>query len=148
MSSQIIYPEPIEQAIASIESWLINLGQSNVLKQYSLSPRSLALLLLQKDPAIWKILAQDHRQEREIEMLLTVAQNQIKYPVDLAIAETRQKQARNLSALTIEATKPTASSFKETLHQLTVNPLTGFPILCLFSTLEFINLLGSLGREN
>ncbi|MEM7590671.1 MAG: hypothetical protein AAF383_03975 [Cyanobacteria bacterium P01_A01_bin.83] len=46
MSSQIIYPDPIEQAIASIESWLDSLGQSNVLKHYSPSPRSLALLLL------------------------------------------------------------------------------------------------------
>ena len=146
MSSQIIYPEPIEQAIASIESWLMSLGQSNILKQYSLSPRSLALLLLQKDPAIWSTLAQDHRQEQEIEILLTVAQNQLKYPVDLAIAEARQKQAHSLESLTIEATKPTASSFKETLHQLTVNPLTGFPVLMLvlyFGVYKFVGEFGA-----
>ncbi|MEL7011043.1 MAG: hypothetical protein AAGM29_20965 [Cyanobacteria bacterium J06588_4] len=56
MTAQIIYPEPIEQAIALIESWLNSLGESNVLKQYSLSTRSLALLLLQKDSSIRDIL--------------------------------------------------------------------------------------------
>ncbi|MEO0836501.1 MAG: ferrous iron transporter B [Cyanobacteria bacterium J06642_3] len=146
MNSQIIYPDPIEKAIASIESWLDSLGQNNVLQHYSLSPRSLALLLLQKDPAIWSTLAQDHRQQQEVEILLTVAQNQLKYPVDLAIAETRQKQARSLEARTIEASKATTNSVKETLHQLTVNPLTGFPILMLvlyFGVYKFVGEFGA-----
>ncbi|MEO1466722.1 MAG: ferrous iron transporter B, partial [Cyanobacteria bacterium J06633_1] len=104
MTAQIIYPEPIEQAIALIESWLNSLGESNVLKQYSLSTRSLALLLLQKDSTLWETLAQDHKQQQEIEILLTVTQNKLQYPVDLAIAETRQKQARSLEVRTIQAT--------------------------------------------
>lgn len=72
-----------------IESWLQNLTtleQDNVLAQYNLSPRSLALLLLQKDPDIWSTLKQNSKQQQEIEILLTVTQNQLKYPVDLAIA--------------------------------------------------------------
>ena len=111
MTRQIIYPEPIEQAISAIESWLESLGKSNVLGQYSLSRRSLALLLLQKDPTLWQTLEQAPQQQQEIEILLTVAQNQLQYPLDLAIAETRQKQARDLEALTIQTTKPAANSY-------------------------------------
>ena len=99
--------------------------------RYNLSPRSLALLLLQKDPDIWSTLKQNSKQQQEIEILLTVTQNQLKYPVDLAIAEARQKQARSLEARTIQATKPAQNSFKEILHRFTVNPLTGFPILMI-----------------
>lgn len=146
MNSPIIYPEPIEQAIESIESWLDSLGQKNVLKSYSLSPRSLALLLLQKDPAIWRTLAQDFHQQQEAEILLTVAENQLEYPLDLAIAETRQKQARNLEAHTIKATKPATNSITEILHQLMVNPLTGFPILMLvlyFGVYKFVGEFGA-----
>ncbi|MEM7759772.1 MAG: ferrous iron transporter B [Cyanobacteria bacterium P01_A01_bin.40] len=145
MSMQITYPEPIEQAIASIESWLRNLGTNNILGQYTLSPRSLALLLLQKDPTVWETLEQDHKQQQEIEILLTVAQNKLRYPVDLAIAETRQKHARSLEVRTIQETKPAAKSFKETLHRLMVNPLTGFPILMLILYFGVYKFVGEFG---
>lgn len=52
----------------------------------------------------------------------------MQYPVDLAIAEARQQQARSLESITIEKTKATSNSLKETLHHLTVNPITGLPI--------------------
>ncbi len=145
MTRQIIYPEPIEQAISAIESWLESLGKSNVLGQYSLSRRSLALLLLQKDPTLWQTLEQAPQQQQEIEILLTVAQNQLQYPLDLAIAETRQKQARDLEALTIQTTKPAANSFPETLHRLSVNPLTGFPILIVILYFGVYKFVGEFG---
>lgn len=145
MTAQIIYPEPIEQAIALIESWLNSLGESNVLKQYSLSTRSLALLLLQKDSTLWETLAQDHKQQQEIEILLTVTQNKLQYPVDLAIAETRQKQARSLEVRTIQATKPATNSIKETLHRLTVDPLAGFPILVIILYFGVYKFVGEFG---
>ncbi len=148
MSSQITYPQPIEQAIAELESWLENLaalGQSSVLGQYTLSPRSLALLLLQKDPDLWSILKQDRKQQQEIEILLTVTQNKLKYPIDLAIAEARQKQAHSLEARTIQATKPAQNSFKETLHRLTINPLTGFPILVIILYFGIYKFVGEFG---
>ncbi len=145
MTRQIIYPEPIEQAISAIESWLESLGKSNVLGQYSLSRRSLALLLLQKDPTLWQTLEQAPQKQQEIEILLTVAQNQLQYPLDLAIAETRQKQARDLEALTIQTTKPAANSFQETLHRLSVNPLTGFPILIVILYFGVYKFVGEFG---
>jgi ferrous iron transport protein B len=145
MTTQIIYPEPIEQAIASIETRLNNLGESNLFRNYSLSPRSLALLLLQKDFTLWQTLKKNPQQQQEIEILLTVAQNQLQYPLDLAIAETRQKQARDLEQITIQKTQPAANATKETLHRLSVNPITGFPILMAILYFGVYKFVGEFG---
>ena len=145
MTNPIIYPEPIEQAIASIETWLQSIGEGNILRQYSLSPRSLALLLLQKDPIIWQTLQQDDKQQQEVEILLTVAENQLQYPLDLAIAETREKQARNLAGITIQTNKPAANSTKEILHRLSVNPITGFPLLMVILYFGVYKFVGEFG---
>ena len=145
MTNPIIYPEPIEQAIASIETWLQSIGEGNILRQYSLSPRSLALLLLQKDPIIWQTLQQDDKQQQEVEILLTVAENQLQYPLDLAISETREKQARNLAGITIQTNKPAANSTKEILHRLSVNPITGFPLLMVILYFGVYKFVGEFG---
>ena len=145
MTTQIIYPEPIEKAISEIETRLLNLDESNILGDYSLSPRSLVLLLLQKDPTLWQILKQEPQKQQEIEILLTVAQNQLQYPVDLAIAEARQQYAHRLESVTIEKTKAANNSVKETLHRLTVRPLTGFPILLLILYFGVYKFVGEFG---
>ncbi|MDJ0634475.1 MAG: ferrous iron transporter B [Xenococcaceae cyanobacterium MO_188.B29] len=145
MTNPIIYPEPIEQAIASLENWLQSIGEQNILRHYSLSPRSLALLLLQKDPTIWQTLKQDDKQQQEVEVLLTVAENQLQYPVDLAIAESREKHARNLAGITIQTTQPAANSTQEILHRLSVNPITGFPILMVILYFGVYKFVGEFG---
>jgi ferrous iron transport protein B len=145
MTTQPTYPEPIERAIASIESWLHGLGENNLLSQYSRSPRSLALLLLQKDPALWQTLANNPRQQQEVEILLTVAQNQLQYPLDLAIAETRQKQARALEEIAIQKSQTTANATTEFLHRLTVNPITGIPILMAILYFGIYKFVGEFG---
>lgn len=145
MVSRVIYPESIERAIASIEAWLQNLDDRHPFREYHLAPRSLALLLLQKDPVLWQILEEDKEQCRKIEILHTVAQNQLKYPLDLAIAETRQKQARTIERAVLEETKPTHSTLVDTLHRLTVNPITGFPLLVIILYFGVYKFVGEFG---
>lgn len=145
MTTQLTYPEPIERAIASLEAWLQGLGENNLLSQYSRSPRSLALLLLQKDPTLWQTLANNPQQQQEVEILLTVAQNQLRYPLDLAIAETRQKQARALEEIAIQKSQATANATTEALHRLTVNPITGFPILMAILYFGVYKFVGEFG---
>jgi ferrous iron transport protein B len=84
--SRVIYPESIERAITSIEVCLQKLDEHHPFRDYRLSPRSLALLLLQKDPILWQILERDWEKCQEMGILRTVAQNQLKYPLELAIA--------------------------------------------------------------
>ncbi|HEY9853425.1 MAG TPA: nucleoside recognition domain-containing protein [Leptolyngbyaceae cyanobacterium] len=67
MLNQLVYPQPIEIAIAKIES-LFSLDYERYLsKNYHLSKRSLALLLLQKDPDFWAEVQRNEQQYREIE---------------------------------------------------------------------------------
>ncbi|MFP4414564.1 hypothetical protein [Coleofasciculus sp.] len=67
MLSQLAYPEPIEVAIAKLESLLSRLSLS---QDYPLSRRSIALLLLPKDPALWQQL---QIQETEAEIKAAIA---------------------------------------------------------------------------
>ena len=145
MTSQVLYQEPIEEAIASLETWLNNWGKSNLFTDYALSSRSLALLLLQKDPVLWSALKQDDEQCREVEIILTVAQNKLEYPVNLAIAQTRQEQARRLESIVLQETKRTQTSLTETLHRFTVNPLTGFPLLVVILYFGVYKFVGEFG---
>ena len=74
-----------------------------------------------------------------------MAENQLQYPLDLAIAETREKQTRNLAGITIQTNKPAANSTKEILHRLSVNPITGFPILMVILYFGVYKFVGEFG---
>ncbi|MBD2337904.1 ferrous iron transporter B [Calothrix sp. FACHB-156] len=145
MIGQVSYPEPIEAAIAQLESWWQSLGERYLFSNYSLSPRSLALLLLQKDPALWQTLEQDPEQCRHLEVLITVTQNQLKQSIGLAIAHTRQNQAQAIERAVLLETKPARSSLAEKLHRLTVNPITGFPILVVILYYGVYKFVGEFG---
>jgi ferrous iron transport protein B len=145
MISPVIYPEPIEAAIAQLESWWQTLGNRYLFSNYSLSPRSLALLLLQKDQTLWQTLQRDQEQCRYLEVLITVTQNQLKQPIALAIANTRQNRALAIETAVLHETKQARSPLPETLHQLTVNPITGFPILLVILYYGVYKFVGEFG---
>lgn len=145
MLSPVIYPEPIEVAIARLELWLRELGDRHPFGDYSLSPRSLALLLLQKDPVFWQRLQQDNDGFREVEMVLTVAQNQLKQPLGLEIARVRHQHARSLERAILHHPESSQKPWAETLHQIAVNPITGFPILVAILYLGVYKFVGEFG---
>ncbi|HIK34050.1 MAG TPA: ferrous iron transporter B [Oscillatoriales cyanobacterium M59_W2019_021] len=141
----VVYPEPIEAAIARLEAWLRDLGDRHPFPGYTLSPRSLVLLLLQKDPALWEQLQRDEEQCREVEIEIAVAQNQLHQPLELAIAQTRHQQARMLERVALQQPKSGTQPWAETLHQITVNPITGFPILVVILYLGVYKFVGEFG---
>jgi ferrous iron transport protein B len=145
MISQVIYPEPIEAAIAQLESWWQTLGDRYLFNNYSLSPRSLALLLLQKDPGLWQTMERDQEQCRHLEVLITVTQNQLKQPIGLAIANSRQSNAHAIERAVLQETRQAQSSLTETIHKLTVNPITGFPILVVILYYGVYKFVGEFG---
>lgn len=145
MTNPVIYPEPIEAAIAQLESWWQTLGDRYLFANYSLSPRSLALLLLQKDPGLWQTMQRDQEQCRHLEVLITVTQNQLQQPIGLAIANTRQSEAHAIEKAVLLETREARSSITETLHQLTVNPITGFPILVVILYYGVYKFVGEFG---
>ena len=133
MLSQIIYPEPVERAIAQIERLLSGRETNGARWQqdYPISPRSLALLILQRDPSIWQKLRDDTAVSGKIEAIVEQAQQQLGEPVSAAIAQSRQQLAWEIEEQVLKEPTQNQRSVAEILHQLTVNPLTGFPILLL-----------------
>ena len=123
MLSQIAYPEPIEGAIAKLELLLSRLSLS---QDYPLSRRSIALLLLQKDPALWQQL-QIQETEAEIKAAIADAESQLDEPLISAIAKARQQRAWAIEQMVLSESSQGKTPLTERLHQLTVNPWTGFP---------------------
>ncbi|WP_013323326.1 ferrous iron transporter B [Gloeothece verrucosa] len=139
MSHQIAYPEPIEAAITSVES-LLSFEPS-----YSLSRRSIALIILQQDASVWESLGLKKSQYPEIEGIINGVQQDLGEPVAIAIASYRQQLAWQLEKKVLKEPTQSKPPFTETLHRLTVNPLTGFPILLLILYYGVYKFVGEFG---
>ncbi len=138
MSSQLLYPPSVEATITRIESLL-----SDRLKN-RLSRRSIALLLLQKDPVLYSQLKQEPYFP-EIERIITETQANMSESLIFAISQSRHELAMAIEEdVTIQPHQQ--RTFKhEWLHQLTVHPVTGIPILVLilyFGIYQFVGVFG------
>lgn len=120
---EVIYKSPMEIALEKI---------GNLLQQdYGLSGRSIALLLLKEDQEIKEIV-----KEREPEVIGRVEEiteevkshyvNPIEYEVALALKEEASHIADRVVKLSEERI-----GLREKLSRLTMNPITGLPILFL-----------------
>ncbi|GAB4286932.1 MAG: hypothetical protein Fur0025_19910 [Oscillatoriaceae cyanobacterium] len=141
MSSQVIYPEPIEGAVAKIEALLSD--DSNGGRRYHLSRRSIALLLLQKDPDFWQEIPT--AQQPEIELAIAAVQAELGEPITTAIARTRQQVAWNLEKQVLSEPSSQQKLFTDWLHQVVVNPITGFPLLLLILYYGVYKFVGEFG---
>jgi ferrous iron transport protein B len=144
MSNPVAYPLPIEAAIAQIEAVLSE--QEPLQDRYGrMSARSLALLLLQDDAALWQQLQLSDYQLRHLTAIVTEAQQQQQEPLSLTIALARQRQARQLEQAVLIEPSATQLSLTEWLHRLTVNPITGFPLLLIILYYGIYQFVGQFG---
>ncbi|UZQ56159.1 ferrous iron transporter B [Trichothermofontia sichuanensis B231] len=161
MSQPVVYPRPIETAITQIERILaeanvrsrsLSLEESSSVfsreasLDVQLTLRSLALLLLQKDPVLAAELQLDSQQQQQISAIIAATQAQLEQPLSLAIAQSRQQLAWELESATLSAPSQNTVPLAERLHQITVNPLTGFPLLLLilyFGVYQFVGQFGA-----
>jgi ferrous iron transport protein B len=138
MSSQLLYPPLIEVAIARIESLLSDQAENQI------SRRSLALLLLQQDPILRSQLEQEPYFP-EIERVINETQAGMSESLSFAIAQSRHQLAMAIEQdVTIQPQQPRAFKY-EWLHQLTVHPVTGIPLLALvlyFGIYQFVGVFG------
>ena len=136
MSDRLLYPSPIETAIARIESLLDT--------EHRISRRSIALLLLQKDP-ILRAQLQQEPYFPQIERIVVETQSCFVESLSLAIAQSRHQFATAIEQdVTIQPPKERTSKY-EWLHQLSVNPVTGIPLLFLvlyFGIYQFVGVFG------
>ncbi|MFB2972637.1 nucleoside recognition domain-containing protein [Aerosakkonema sp. BLCC-F183] len=143
MLSQIAYPQPIEEAIAKIESLLS--PELFISTRHPISQRSIALLLLQKDPDFWEKVQQKEQQYQAIEAAINLAQQQLNQPLSLAIAHARQHQAWKIEKEVLSEPNQQEKILNDRLHQLTVNPITGFPILLSILYYGVYKFVGEFG---
>lgn len=142
MSLTIQYLEPIEVAIAQIETWWRS-GWGQDFADRHLSSRSFALLLLQKDPNLWEQLPGDRQQD--LEQLIATTQAQLNRPISLEIAQARQGFAQAIEQNTLAEPNPSQRRWGERIHKLTVNPISGFPILVLVLYWGVYKFVGEFG---
>ncbi|MEM8778997.1 MAG: nucleoside recognition domain-containing protein [Cyanobacteria bacterium P01_G01_bin.49] len=147
MSILLRYPTAIEEGITKLECLLTS--DTNVVQaaiQPLVSRRCLALLLLQKDPLMWEKVRRHEPKFETIENVVISVQSQFSDPLVLVIAKTRHQAAKKVEESGIVKIKKKSTESEEFFHQVTVNPVTGFPLLFLilyFGIYQFVGGFGS-----
>ncbi|GBF79039.1 nucleoside recognition domain-containing protein [Aphanothece sacrum] len=146
MSLFLRYPTAIEEGITKIESLLSkNKVIMSMTVNSSVSRRSLALLLLQKEPIFWKKIQQQEPYIVEIESVIQSVQSQFSDPLILVIAKTRHQMARKIEESAVVKLKKKSPEGEDFFHQLTVNPITGFPLLIFVLYFGIYKFVGEFG---
>lgn len=140
----ITYPSPIEGALAKVESLIVN--EPNISPRSTLSLRSLALLLLQEDPSLKEHVSLSDRCQQRIHQIIQDIHQEIGESPVAAITRERQQRALYLEKIVLTEPSQAQLPLAERIHQLTVAPITGFPILlCIlyFGIYQFVGQFGA-----
>ncbi|NEQ97521.1 MAG: ferrous iron transporter B [Cyanothece sp. SIO2G6] len=145
MSQPITYPQPIETAIAQIEALLNHQHELALAQLYPLSPRSLALLLLQRDQDMWDHARRHEAEFAAIETVVTTTQQTLAEPVSVSIAQARHQFAQTLELEGLDSEQMVNQVWSDRLHHITVHPMTGFPILLAILYFGIYKFVGEFG---
>ncbi|MGE5221837.1 MAG: ferrous iron transport protein B [Omnitrophica WOR_2 bacterium] len=132
------YPPAIQDSLKKIESLLSG--------TYSLSHRSIALLLLERDAEVTAMVkAQEKDQARLIMEAADVAVGKAGQPLTFQIARAQRDAAQRWLGPILALPERKPSSFASRLSEAMIGPLTGLPILilALFLLYEFVGVLGA-----
>ncbi len=136
---EISYPKTIQEASAQI--------QFQLKANYAFSRETMAYLLLQNDPDVWKaIKSKEPQKVNELKELVESIRARLRHSVAYEIARSDRDYAEKIARQVISDPQKNAAGFSERLSQLMINPLTGIPIL-LFSLLLFYLLVGVFGAQ-
>jgi ferrous iron transport protein B len=134
------YPEAIEKGAERIVQLLHG--------HYHLSPRAMALLLLQEDAEVGELV---RRQEgpgrwKAIQAVIGEVKKQVTEPISYILAVRRQEAARALARAVINREAKRSRTWGEVLGDLTMRPLVGIPVLILvlyFGLYQFVGVFGA-----
>lgn len=135
----VTYPPPIEEAVDAIEALLS--------KEYTLSRRAVALLLLQHDEEIEGMVRRREGEERFalIAEHIRRAQEHYREPLSMVILAHRQRVAQAIAQEVVHYPPTTSSGFAEWVGRVCMQPLTGIPILLLvlyYGLYQFVGVFG------
>lgn len=135
------YKGPVENSIEMAIEKISNLLRHD----YYLSPRSIAILLLQEDEGIRNLVKEkDAADFNAIEQVVSGIKKYYKNPISYELAIERQDEVNEILKKTVRFAKDSIS-FQERLSRLVMNPLLGFPILLLVLYLGLYKFVGQFG---
>ena len=140
--SRIKYEDPVEfsveRALEKIEFHLEG--------DYAISKRAIGLLLLQEDKDIENIVREKEKDKFDvIKEIVNEAKEHYANPLDYIITMRRQKEASDIAREVLAPVQKVKVSFKERLSQITMNPITGIPILFLILYWGLYKFVGEFG---
>ena len=115
--------------------------------EYALSRRTIGLLLLQEDSEVEAIVGkQNGANHKQIELVCKDTQGKHAHPLEYIIGMQRQHAVGEILKKVTEPVKPGKVTFREFLSRLTMNPISGIPILLVvlyFGLYKFVGEFGS-----
>lgn len=134
----VVYPPAVEEAVQA----LLPLLQGS----YTISPRAVALLLLQGDEEVQELVrACEGPRFADIARIVERAQARLGQPMSYVIARALAQTADEIASRVMTQTAPERPGLAEKLNEITLNPWTGLPLLFLnlFLLYEFVGVLGA-----
>lgn len=132
------YDETIENSINDIID--------NLKGEYVLSKRSIALLLLQEDEdIIEKVKETEGSNYIKISEMISKTKEKYDKPLSYVIALSRQKVVEDITSKVVTKDEKSGSSISSFLSKLTMNPITGIPILLLVVYFGLYKFVGEFG---
>ena len=139
---KIKYEDPVE---FSVEIALERI-ESLLKEDYVLTKRAVGLLLLQEDKEIEDIVGdKDSDSFDKIKEIVGETKKHYSQPLDYIITMRRQQEVNEVVKHVVEPTKRKKISFRERLSQITMNPITGIPILLLVLYWGLYKFVGEFG---
>jgi len=135
----ITYDAIIENALEEL---------SKLLKgRYHLSKRAIGLLLLQNDEETLHLVSrQEKARFSQIQDIISSTQQKVKQPLIFLIAMRRQQAVEDLVSEAVAYPKKEKEILSEKISRITLNPITGIPLLLLviyFGLYQFVGVFGA-----
>ena len=133
------YPKHIENCLDRIEPMLSD--------AYTISKRSIALLLLRRDPDIRSMVAErDSKHFEKIDGIIDETIGGIAQPLGVLTGLVHQRESNRLADLTVAESGTESVKFRERLSRFMIHPITGIPFLLLvlyFGLYRFVGVFGA-----
>jgi ferrous iron transport protein B len=142
MTQKIKYEDPVELSIEiALEQIEAILGSD-----YAFSKRAIGLLLLQRDPNIEHMVQEAEPANFDrIKDIVRDTEKHYSHPLDFVITSRRQLEVNDILKHVTRPVDKKRTSFRERLSQITMNPLTGTPILLLVLYWGLYKFVGEFG---
>ncbi|MCX7711862.1 MAG: ferrous iron transporter B [Clostridia bacterium] len=119
---------------------------SHLNSDYAFSKRSVATMLLQEDEEIWELVKQnDGSNYNEIRAMINEFKKNTSESVLYQISRTQQEESKKILQKVMTVDKNSGSKLAKIVNKLTINPITGIPLLLLVLYYGFYQFVGVFG---